>query len=238
MPSPLTLQPDGTAGIDTRINSASATTSYTIDIYSRVLDPSNRFLLKFDLSSIAGVTITGTTLYLYSRTTRNNISPGTHTFSRILAANSGWIENANWNYAVPSTQRWAGDVGANGGTDAGCSVSGTDFSATPLATYDFGSGISVTAGQEFSFSLNATEMNSMLTANHGMVIWNSTAGSTYFDYYTSDYTTASYRPKISVEYTEGGISSTIKTINLIAKASVKTVNGTAIASVKSINGTA
>ena len=99
-------------------------------------------LIKFDLSSIPdGATIDSATIYFYE-SYHFGAQAYTGTLYRIKAANSGWAEGTKnaaaaaagescW-HALASdgasgiTTAWAGDTGSNGGTDAGCSVSGTD----------------------------------------------------------------------------------------------------------------
>ena len=196
----LTLQPGAADGQDTYTNegAANADNSATVTLEWTGFAGIRRFtLIKFDLSSIpAGSTINSATLTLYGQGTGQvNKASGVH---RILAANSAWTEAATWNYAVPSTVRWAGDVGGNGGTDAGCSVSGTDWSATSMATFIFDRG----DGVANEIALDVTEFTTLLANNYGLLVRaTESATSSPAQPASSDNTTVAKRPKLVVNYT-------------------------------------
>jgi len=105
-----------------------------------------------------------------------------------------------WDYATGTT-RWAGDTGGDGGTDAGCSVSGTDYNGTSMGGWTYTSGDA--AGVEYAVALNTAQFTSLVSANYGLVArsgdadWKSAIAS-------SDHATTGYRPKLVVEYTEAG----------------------------------
>lgn len=195
-----TLQPAAAAGVDTCIcGGASADNNYGTNavLYVRSSEPW-RSLIKFDLSGIpAGSTIFSATLSLW--TAQQRAGTGTVTAYRILPANSAWTEaGATWNHAVHNTSHWAGDAGQDGGADAGCSVSGTDYSATTLGSTDFADG--EVADTQHDIALNASEMQNMLAANHGMVLGR-TAGTRYMEVWSSDYAVdGTKRPKLVVYY--------------------------------------
>lgn len=199
----LTLQPDGTDGIDFNTNEGSPSTANNAAASFAVRSAANLrriALLKFDVSSIpAGSTINSATLTLWTLASVGS----TFTLNNILAANSAWIEAATWEYAVPSTVRWAGDSGGDAGTDGGCSVSGTDYSATSLGGFTNISGES--ADTQYDITLDVTQVTAWLTANYGFVI-RSTAGSNGISSWrSSDYATdATKRPKLVIVYTEAG----------------------------------
>ncbi|MFA5053316.1 MAG: DNRLRE domain-containing protein [Parcubacteria group bacterium] len=196
-----TLQPDAAAGVDTFIaGDTSANTNYGTNAAIQIRNNAKwqNGLIKFDLSGIpAGSTIFSATLSLWTSTQRADT--GTITAYRILAANSAWTEaGATWNYAVATATRWAGDAGGDGGADAGCSVSGTDYSATALGSTDFADGEVVNT--QHDIALNVSEMQSMFAANCGMVLI-PTAGTRYMEARSSDYATdATKRPKLVVYY--------------------------------------
>ena len=197
----LTLQPGPTEGQDTDVYEGSPNTNYGTITTLGVRGFSgarNNILLKFDLSTLVGMTITSATLYLYGVGGLD----GSGYVRRILPANSGWTEGATWNYADGSAIRWAGDAASNGGSDAGCTQSGVDYSATPMGT------ISLTVdpvGTENSLVLNATEFAAMVAANHGMVIRDSSGGAVAKQVASSDYTAVTARrPKLVVEYAYAG----------------------------------
>lgn len=198
----LTLQPDATAGIDTYVTSGTPTqnnaTSSTLSMRSG--SQTRTAFMKFDLSTIpAGSVILSATLYLWNATQFTNII----TFARILAANSGWTEaGATWEYANSATSlRWAGDTGADAGTDAGCTVSGVDFSATDLGAFSTDIGHAVNT--QYAASLNTAEMELMLANNYGICARGSAASSHTFR--SSDYTVdTTLRPKLVIVYEAPG----------------------------------
>ena len=130
----LTLQPDATDGIDTYVYEASANANFGTGVTLSLIGFAalrQRVLIKFDLSSIpAGATIDSATLTLYGQGSGADNTPlAVH---RILAASGSWTEaGATWNFQ-DGVARWAGDAASDGGTDAGCTQSGTDFSATTM----------------------------------------------------------------------------------------------------------
>jgi len=198
----LMLQPDGVAGIDAFVTSANESANWWANnaaIQMITATSTQHGFIKFDLSSIpAGSTIYNATLSLWTKIQRSNTA--TLTVSRILAANSGWTEaQACWGYAnLGAATRWAGDAGADGGADAGCSQSGTDFSATALGTSNWADGEGV--GTQHDITLKASEMQAMLSANHGMVL-RVTTGTRYIEVYSSDEATqTTRRPKLVVNY--------------------------------------
>lgn len=195
----LTLQPDATAGKDGRTNGASPTTEYSTAASVNVDQSSpSRMLLQFDLSSIpAGSTINSATLYLYNL----NLRTGDRPFAayRIL---QDWEEACTWNLAKPSTSTpWLGDTGADGGADAGCSVAGTDHNSTAMGSWTYLA--NTAANTEHQVALDTSEVAAWLTANYGMVLRMTTVLSA-ITWATSDNTTATYRPRLVIDYTAAG----------------------------------
>ena len=188
----LTLQPDATAGIDVALYSSAPTTNYgTADYWIMRGNGATGYssILKFDLSSLAGATITDATLY----STCWLSSAAGHTFelARVLSGNSDWTEAAAcWSYRVGTTA-WAGS--------AGCKTSGTDFAATAMYSGDPGTGL-----VEHSFALGVTEFGLMRDTNYGLAGHGMVEADGYRYYRSSDYGTAAERPKLVVNYTAAG----------------------------------
>lgn len=198
-----TSQPDGTAGFDAFIiESTPDTANPTAATLDTVLTAGSRRLsfLKFDVSGLAGAIVSSAVLHLWNVT----VSATARTFelNSILVANSGWVEGVTWNYANPSTVRWVGDTGADGGVDAGGSVSGTDYNATLLGS--FSSGISDPADTEYAITLNTAQVQAWINgANYGLVLRRTSAGAN-FQFRSSDYATdATKCPKLVITYTIG-----------------------------------
>ena len=162
--------PDPTSGLDTELRQGSATSNFGTDTAvgaNASATVGRTGLIKFDLSSIPGdATIDDATLYVYNATLVGGAA--TLTWYRILAANSTWTEAAaTWNKTDGSTN-WAGDTGGDGGADAGCSVSGTDYSSTAIGSSVWASSEAVDT--EHIITLNTTEFAAMVDANHGMAM--------------------------------------------------------------------
>lgn len=185
----LTLQPGAAAGLDTYLYSGNADGNYDTETGWAVGASNNyRECVKFNLSSIPpGSAVVSVTLspWLYASSNAGNFA-----IHRILAANSVWGEStASWNNAdkdVPTA--WAGSVG--------CSTSGTDHSATALWSGDDG-----LVNGEHTFSLDTTEFEAMLAANHGFIYFDTGGAPARHRFYrSSDYVTAAERPKLVVVY--------------------------------------
>lgn len=183
------VHPDETAGVDTWITSSSPDTNNgtatTLSVYGTNY---HRSLIKFDLSTLAGTTISAATLEL--TTTNNKYSAVTLYIHRVLVGNAGWTEaGATWN-KQDGTNSWAGS--------AGCSSSGTDYAAATLYALDPGGDAN---NQTKSLSLDTTEFTTLVSANYGMLLRIATAFGRK-DWHSSSSSTASYRPKLVVTYTE------------------------------------
>jgi hypothetical protein len=223
-------QPGSGASRDTFVqeNGTSLDNSAVDPLSTRNVAASRRHsLLWFDLSSIpAGSTINSASLYLANASQ----SLRTFTLHRILPANSGWVHTCNWNYRVPSTTRWAGDTGSDGGTDAGCSVSGTDYAAAVMCSMTFLS--TDVTGTFKQFVLDTTEVANMLANNHGMIIVRVDTNA-IFGLQSSEHATAGLRPKLEIDYTAAGgtdtpkaVAGTLTTAGAVKRATTKTVAGT------------
>lgn len=184
--STLTSQPDGSAQTDTIIykNAALVNNNYiTTDPLQIDSDASNgnKSLIKFDLSSLVGASITDATLTLtvsYSGGSANVV------VSRILSGNSSMSPaTATWN-KQDGTNNWAGS--------AGCSTSGTDYSSTPMGS------IAVSSTGAKNITLDTTEFTAMVANNYGMIV---VCDASFYNIYSADNGTAGNRPKLVVNYT-------------------------------------
>jgi hypothetical protein len=191
-----TLQPDGTAGIDTYLSENSpnsnygTSTSLTID-YAVDGDNSDA-LIKFDLSDIPkGSTIEEAILTVH---VESYISLAMQAdLYRILSANGDWTEGgATWN-KKDGTNDWAGS--------AGCETIGTDISHVPLyeMTSAFVDGDNV-------FNLVVSEFQALIDdGNYGFVIRGQVRNpsvSRGVGLTSSDSGTAADRPELYVRWIE------------------------------------
>jgi hypothetical protein len=182
----LEVQPGAAQGKDCHLNSVSQDTNYNITALYLHRDY-YRGLIQFDLSSIpANATVTAATLTVY-------VTNSGHTVQafRILPAND-WVEDeATWNSRKTGTS-WAGS--------AGCGTAGTDYDAT----YAF----SLAPGAAGSYQDWALDANGIADVqgwvagtfvNYGLRLY--VTGTNDVRFYSSDHSTASERPKLTVEYT-------------------------------------
>jgi hypothetical protein len=190
----LTLQPDDAVGEDTYANAAYPNTNEGTNatLIADTRTGQATALLKFDLSSIpAGATLDSATLQLWIGSGANEGENATWTLRRILAA-SDWTEaGATWNKR-DGVNAWAGS--------AGCQTSGTDFSATTMATATF-TGSVWDASETFTFT-DMAELGLMQANNYGMRLYaTSTTPLQQPLMRSSAYAVAGERPKLVVEYT-------------------------------------
>lgn len=186
----LTYQPAEATMLDTWVSTASADTNHGTEVTIRCTKDTGNSLLKFPISLGASPTVQSGVLSLYVHTQAINIS--TITASRLLAAVAVWTEASTWNYMTPSTVRWPGDAGGDGGADAGCGVSGTDYSSTPFGSVAWPSNFP--AETEFQINLNTSELALMCANNYGMQLKSS--GVSEVRMTSSSYATATARPKL------------------------------------------
>lgn len=201
----LTLQPDAAAGKDTfhyestpdsAIGTGTELWPYQAGAWRRPI------LLQFSLAALpAGATVSAATLTL-ADSGAWFIGAGTLqvNFYSILAANNGWIENCTWNFAdgAGASDRWAGDAASNGGTDAGCSVSGTDYNGASIGNIVLTQGNP--AGTTYDAAISAAAVQGWATANYGMIGFVAETSKAP-RLASSDHATAAYRPKLVVDYT-------------------------------------
>lgn len=191
-----TSQPDETSANDTFIQDTAANTNWGANAEIKVgefypaASDIQRTLIKFDLSSIpAGATITSAILTL---TVSANAAANARDY-KMFRVLRNWVElQATWN--IFST-------GNNWGT-AGCSNTATDYDPTAHATTNFAA--TITLNTEKTFSINTTEFKKMVDGtyqNYGWLIKADSEANDAHAFHSSSATTASYRPKLVVEYT-------------------------------------
>lgn len=196
----LTLQPDSTTGKDNIIVSGTATTNYgdspAID-FGEDNTASNfiaRSLIQFDLSSIpAGSTINTATLTLTLSSAGTFRSSNNRT-ARIYRMLRSWVElESTWNIAATSVN-W-GTAGADNTT--------SDREATDIGSATFNT--SDSANTEKSFTLTASEIQEMITGggftNNGFMVKVDTETNDRYFVHSCEASTASYRPKLVIDYT-------------------------------------
>ncbi len=191
----VTLQPNGTEGLDTFIFSSSAASNYGTLTYmgvgedNSVINSVGRSLLKFDLSSLpANATITSATLSLW---TDLDLSSNTRTI-RVYRLKVPFNETqATWNVRMTGAN-WetAGAAGVNDreSVDIG---SVQILSNEPLNT-------------EKQIALTPARLQEMINGsftNNGFIIVADTELNDGFTYKTSEHATSSQRPKLVIQYT-------------------------------------
>jgi hypothetical protein len=195
-----TIQAAGSVAIDTHVRENAATTNYGTDVGmdTLVTAGSRRFaLVKFDVSAYSGKTVTAATLSLYNEST--STSAKAFPIYNIRAANSQWTEaGAQWNFAVGTTVRWAGDTDNNGGTNAGCSVPGTDYDTTAIGTVSYAA--NDVADTENKGVLATSAVQAWVDgSNYGLLVY--PTGTSGFYWRTSDNSQAT-GPKLVINYDE------------------------------------
>jgi len=219
-----TVQPDGTAGIDTKVNSTQPTRNYGItgSLLSSTVD---RMLLRMSLSAIPATDICDSAVLSLFQVGSSAALAFTLTAYKILLANGDWIEGTKnnatagtgepcWDYKEYNTVGWAGS--------AGLSTSGTDYDATALGTVS--GNRSDANGTEYQITLPAALVETWFgsdTDNYGLLIVTS-AGCGNMG--SSDYATAGYRPKLVVNHHAAGVTVTPAAVSAVST----TINPTTV----------
>jgi len=153
-------------------------------------------IAKPDLSSIpAGAVVISATLRLYNVTV--NALDRSFFVGSILVANSAVVEDCTWNFADGVATRWAGDAASDGGVDAGCSISGTDYNAAALGTVLYTG--TTAANTLHEANLSVSKVQSWIdTGNYGFCIIFTDALT--FQWHSLNSITPEYRPTIEIVY--------------------------------------
>jgi pimeloyl-ACP methyl ester carboxylesterase len=192
----LTIQPDGTAGVDTVLRSFQPTTNLGTNSNlgageSNAIVDIWRSAIKFNLSGIAaGSTIISATLSLYCHA---EFSSNARTL-RVYRLKRAWVETqATWNiYSTGNSWSTAGGFHSDDceQTDIGSRA----FSATE------------TTGAFKDFTLTAASVQAMISGgswtNNGFLVKADTETDDMYQFYSSDHSTAGNRPKLVIVYTE------------------------------------
>lgn len=170
----------------------------------------SKALLRFDITSLAGkfdsINSVTLTMTFVTQTPVNTTNIGLNLY-QISGANSGWVEgtangvaeagSSSWNRMVYSGTNWAGSDGL--------STSGTDYVATVIdGTKSISSPGS--SGTQYSWTLPSSLIVDWIGGtNTGLLFassnWGDMISGDYFRFASSGYSTASYRPTLTINYT-------------------------------------
>jgi hypothetical protein len=148
--------------------------------------------IRADMTGVIG-TIISATLSIYSKSVE--IINQDITLNSILVANQTWTEYSTWNFPNIEGVRWAGDIGSDGGSDAGCSISGTDYNPTPLGSFSYSANTIVDTLHQVT--LDVSQVQTWQTANHGFVL--QTPTDNVIDFHSDD-ALEGLRPTIKIVY--------------------------------------
>ncbi|MEW6093469.1 MAG: LamG-like jellyroll fold domain-containing protein [Chloroflexota bacterium] len=190
------VQPDGTSGIDTTINSRFDSSNggldnniYVGEDWSTSTYEITRSLLKFDLSSIpSNATVLSVTLTL-------TVTSDGSTAARdicVYRLKRDWVESqATWNiYATGSYWQTGGAGGAN-------DYDSTNIGCTSMAAEE-------AVGTQKTWALSTAAIQEMVSGswtNKSFLLRMTTESNSAYSFASSDNATASYRPKLVIEYT-------------------------------------
>jgi len=150
-----------------------------------------RLLIKFDLSSLSGYTVTSAVLKLYEVATANySANQRTCRAYRVLRV---WTEaGVTWNKY---------DGSSDWGT-VGCANTSTDREATDVGTCVFPA--TEVADAEYSFTLTASAVQAMVDGsftNNGFLLQMDTETADQHEVRSKEYATEALRPVLVVNYT-------------------------------------
>lgn len=191
-----TLQPDGTAGLDTRMDDASPTTNQATATLLRIGEDNNatakaRSLIKFDVSSIAAnVTVTSAQLVMTIGSSPDLADADAQI--DIYPALRAWVEaEATWN--IWST--------GNNWTTAGAGSGGDDYNVTAMGSFTATN--EAATGTQYTVTLTSSVVQGWIDGsltNNGMVFRTANELNDRYTFGSSDNSTASRRPKLVVDF--------------------------------------
>lgn len=188
----LTLQPDGTAGLDTFIATGLAVEDINFGTEpniavgdENIIIIKYRTLIKFDLSTLpSDAAISAATLSLYSNTDNSSTA---RTF-RVFRQKRAWVETqATWN-SYSTGNGWSTAGGFHADDCEQTDIGARDFTATE------------TQNEFKDFALTPTTKAALDLGNGWLVKADTEADDNYY-FNSSDHATAATRPKLVVEYT-------------------------------------
>ena len=228
----LTLQPDETAGKDTRLYSYSNDITRNYGTHNILLTSSfDKALIEFDLSNIsASAILNSATLYTYRNNTGTDRAWTVSVYS-VASGNADWPEGTKnnatgvagdscWSYKdqTPGNETpWAGS--------AGLSTAGTDYESDVIGS--FSGNQTDPIGTEYSTQLTASRVQEWFgetNTNYGILFDPSNGGTSIA---SSDNATAAYRPKLVVNYTAPPTVSALSTSEKIFAGGYKTTSSAA-----------
>ncbi|MEK7784775.1 MAG: DNRLRE domain-containing protein, partial [Chloroflexota bacterium] len=189
----LTLQPNGTAGVDTRLASNLPNANYGTDdkLYvgeSNQNSSVHRSLLRFDLSGIpANATITSATLSLWLT---DDYSDNARTFSAYRVKRTWTEDGATWN-AAASGSNWN-----TAGLDLTADAEGTAIGSRSMTASE--------ANGEKQWTLDAAKVQEWVSgafANNGLLLRAGVELNDQYRFASSDYVLPGWRPKLVIHYT-------------------------------------
>jgi hypothetical protein len=190
----LDLQPGSAGGKDSNIRKDNASTNYGSNAlaYFHYDTPYDRkMVIEFDLTSLSSAyTCDAATLYLTSNTSYAWDTNETLTVYSLASGVDTWVESEITYNVYKSGTNWPGSAGAN--------TAGTDYESGSM-----GSAVGPGGSGQGSISLSASRVEGWFgspNTNYGMII---VIDSGWASVHTSDATSSSDRPKLSVDYTEG-----------------------------------
>lgn len=181
----LILQPDPANGIDTYLNENSPGTNYGTDTYVRVEKGirDRNSLLWFDVSSLIDVVVVDAQLELYMYSSEDAVSSLDISAHRVTRS---WAENdATWD------NRDIFNFWVNPGGDYNPAAEDTIFGLTNNYGWK---------------SWNITQLVDGWAdgtfQNRGVLLYGAAGANTWKQFYSSDYSTATRRPRLTIEYYE------------------------------------
>lgn len=193
----LTLQPDATAGIDTMMQSGSASTNYATNAAMNIGESNagtntTHALIKFDLSSLPSDAVISSATLALKLSQAGSFRASSNRTIRVYRQKKAWLEaEATWNNSTTASP-WQspGGFGVN-------DCEQTDIGSASFATAD-------AINTQKNFSLTPTT-KSALDLGNGWLIKADTESDDMYLVYSSDDTTAGNRPQLVVAYTVPGV---------------------------------